>query len=463
MGIEINRYRRSFSEYTAAMIFLVMPWYSILRAEGLKGPETPMKSEGNLVFYTDLYRHDIGDDRILLEVCYSLDLSQLNPVPVRDSKYSFSYDLLLSKLNGEKVKEMRDTKIIPVNDTQTAGSTSFIDMVKFELSPDTLNFSLTLSDQATEQKGSVSQRIAIETTPEKLSISDPIFIAYLSKTADQNNIFTRHNLEMIPNPARYIDTSKSGKSFYIYLEINNLAYDAEKPSLYALTCSVNDLSGRNFCRVEHDQLQKVAANTSRIEKIDLGDLTTGIYVLDLQVVDLGNDHISGLKRYFRVNSGEENASLILPMSEEDVQKYYDQIKYIATRQEMNIFEQLDPVGKQEFLLHFWKQRDPTPDTPENEFMVDHFQRIEYCKKNFPKGINGDRGRVYIKYGPPVDIERYVSSQTYSRPVEIWTYSIQGRVEFVFVDRTNDNNYILVHSTHPDEFSNPGWMNDYKVN
>ena len=415
-----------------------------------------------VVFHTDLYRHELGNNRILLEVCYSLDLSQLNPAPVRDSEYSFTYDLLLSRLNGEKVQELRDTKKIPVNDTKSAGSTSFIDLVKFELSPDTLNVNLTLSDSVSGRKGSVSQKIAITTTPDKLSISDPIFIAYLSNAAGTKNIFTRHNLEMVPNPARFIDTSKDGKSFYIYLEINNLSYNAERPSLYALTCSVNNLAGRNMCRVEHDQLQKVAANTSRIEKIDLGDLTTGIYVLDLQVVDLGNDNISGLKRYFRVNNGEENSDLILPMSEEDVQKYYDQIKYIATRQEMDVFEQLDPVGKQEFLLNFWKQHDPTPNTPENEFMMDHFRRIEYCKQHFPKGINGDRGRVYIKYGPPVDIERYVSSQTYSKPVEIWTYSIQGRVEFVFVDRTNDNDYVLVHSTHPDEYSNPDWMNDYKV-
>jgi GWxTD domain-containing protein len=157
----------------------------------------------------------------------------------------------------------------------------------------------------------------------------------------------------------------------------------------------------------------------------------------------------------------QNVNLLLPMDETDIEKYLHQIKYIATDKEINLFQKLDKQGKQEFLLQFWKSKDPTPETPKNEFMLQHFQRIDYCEKHFRNGINGDRGRVYIQYGPPVDIQRSVSTLAYSRPVEIWTYSIEGRIEFVFVDRTNDDNYVLMHSTHPDEISNPGWMQAFQ--
>ena len=147
------------------------------------------------------------------------------------------------------------------------------------------------------------------------------------------------------------------------------------------------------------------------------------------------------------------------MTDEDVQKYYDQIKYIATDRELDIFNKLDNAGKERFLLQFWKMKDNRPETPENEFMQEHFRRIAYCENAFKGGINSDRARVYLKYGPPVNIERSVSTLGFSRPVEVWTYAFDGTVEFVFVDRTLDGNYVLVHSTHPAEYSDPDWDKD----
>jgi GWxTD domain-containing protein len=186
-----------------------------------------------------------------------------------------------------------------------------------------------------------------------------------------------------------------------------------------------------------------------------------MYNLNIKIADLENDHTASVHRYFRIRDEVQSVDLLLPMDEADIEKYLHQIKYIATEKEINLFEKLDKQGKQEFLLQFWKSKDPTPDTPENEFMLKHFQRIDYCEKHFRNGINSDRGRVYIQYGPPVDIKRSVSTLGYSRPVEIWTYSIEGRVEFVFVDRTNDDNFVLMHSTHPNEISNPGWMQAFQ--
>ena len=37
--------------------------------------------------------------------------------------------------------------------------------------------------------------------------------------------------------------------------------------------------------------------------------------------------------------------------------------------------------------------------------------------------------------------------------------MDGRIEFIFVDRSGDNQYVMVHSTHVDEYSNPNWMNE----
>ena len=185
-----------------------------------------------------------------------------------------------------------------------------------------------------------------------------------------------------------------------------------------------------------------------------------MYRLILNLTDLTTADGFSLKRYFQIENMLIQPGSVLPMSDQDIQKYYDQIKYIATNKELEIFRNLDNNGKQRFLLQFWKSKDKTPDTPENEFMEEHFKRMAYCEKNFQRGVNSDRARIYIKYGPPVNIERRASTLGYSKPVEIWTYAFDGSIEFVFVDRTNDGNYVLVHSTHPDEYSNPDWMKNF---
>ncbi|MEN6311697.1 MAG: GWxTD domain-containing protein, partial [Acidobacteriota bacterium] len=35
-----------------------------------------------------------------------------------------------------------------------------------------------------------------------------------------------------------------------------------------------------------------------------------------------------------------------------------------------------------FIEAFWKQRDPTPDSPENEYKTEYYRRLEYVDRYF---------------------------------------------------------------------------------
>ncbi|MCK7531387.1 MAG: GWxTD domain-containing protein [Marinilabiliales bacterium] len=78
-----------------------------------------------------------------------------------------------------------------------------------------------------------------------------------------------------------------------------------------------------------------------------------------------------------------------------------------------------------------------------------------------KGYESDRGRVYLKYGPPNAIsESYDEPATY--PYEIWHYYVikdgQRNKKFVFYSRdivTND--FQLLHSDVTGELSNYRWQ------
>src|SRR5450432_1710101 len=71
-----------------------------------------------------------------------------------------------------------------------------------------------------------------------------------------------------------------------------------------------------------------------------------------------------------------------------------------------------------FIEQFWLRRDPTPDTVENEFKEEHYERIAYANEHFAAGVPGwktDRGKMYIMYGKPDEIEAHPSGGTYDRP------------------------------------------------
>jgi len=106
--------------------------------------------------------------------------------------------------------------------------------------------------------------------------------------------------------------------------------------------------------------------------------------------------------------------------------------YIISAKERAVFLQLDSDRERDiFIEAFWKQRDPTPGTPVNEFKEEHHKRIAYANEFFSRdttrpGWMTDRGRIHIILGPPQEISRY-EGESYIYPTLIWSYA--GRVEY----------------------------------
>jgi GWxTD domain-containing protein len=96
------------------------------------------------------------------------------------------------------------------------------------------------------------------------------------------------------------------------------------------------------------------------------------------------------------------------------------VLYLITDRERAAFQKLtSDEERSEFIRQFWLRRDPTPGTPENEFKVEHYRRIAYANQHFGAtnlgGWKTDRGRIYIVWGPPDEIESHPSGGAYERP------------------------------------------------
>ncbi|MCI0515896.1 GWxTD domain-containing protein, partial [candidate division KSB1 bacterium] len=134
-------------------------------------------------------------------------------------------------------------------------------------------------------------------------------------------------------------------------------------------------------------------------------------------------------------------------------------KYIATKDEKNTFKKLDLDGRRKYIVEFWAKRDLDPSTKKNEYREEYLSRVRYANDQFTgfqKGWKSDRGRVLLIYGHPDEIERFPFSSD-TKPYQIWKYfSIQGGVEFVFVDKRSFGNMELIHSTARGELNDPEW-------
>jgi GWxTD domain-containing protein len=99
----------------------------------------------------------------------------------------------------------------------------------------------------------------------------------------------------------------------------------------------------------------------------------------------------------------------------------EDVVWIITDEERAAFKQLsNDEERDNFIEAFWQRRDPTPDTEENEYKEEHYQRIAYANEHFAAGVPGwktDRGRMYIVFGKPDEIESHPSGGSYERPID----------------------------------------------
>jgi GWxTD domain-containing protein len=140
----------------------------------------------------------------------------------------------------------------------------------------------------------------------------------------------------------------------------------------------------------------------------------------------------------------------------------EDVVYIISPEERSAFLQLETNEEREqFIEQFWLRRSSNPDMPDNDFKEEHYRRIAYTNEHFASGIPGwktDRGRIYIIWGAPDEIESHPTGGTYDRPMEEgggstttypwerWRYryleGIQENVELEFVDPSGSGEYHL---------------------
>lgn len=174
--------------------------------------------------------------------------------------------------------------------------------------------------------------------------------------------------------------------------------------------------------------------------LDLSRLWLGTYFLEVEV----NSGRYRARRRFEFQMDETMVSPDLHLEQS-----LELLRIIATKEEIERIEELPEGERIAGWNAFWEKKDPTPGTEQNEFRDVFFERVRYANERFgvlEPGWKSDRGRVYIRYGPPDEIQSRPSTID-GLAFEVWNYLATGR-RFVFVDYDGFGRFELYQPGRP---------------
>ena len=374
-----------------------------------------------------------------------------------DSIKEFLVSSKISDPSDRKIihdKQWYTSALLP-RDSTNPNNTVVYDQWAELLNPGIYNMTVTIEAKDDKKSGEAEFSINIpEFDSSTFSISQ---IEFVSEVQDKNDgtPFIKGNKKIIPNPWRRYGALNSRLSFFY--EIYNKPAGNNLKGEYSITNN----AGKTIKNLSDIRYENRAGNMSVVHGINISRLPTGTYDLNIEIDDSVEGNSFSQSRTFEViqmDSISRNAGL----TEEEAEIEGGLIKYIGTPGQYNFYENLDLTGKTQYVINFWAEEDPTPGTPENEFLQKIMERFRYANQNFKwgkvPGWKSDRGRVIIKYGMPDETEQK-SNEAGTKSYDIWTYNQDKTFIFVFADLRSNGNYTLIHSTKEGEVSDPNWK-DY---
>lgn len=433
-------------------------------ASRLAGPDGswPRASLGDLRFFVDEAQFRGVQGFALQEFYTILDARQLQFVPEAGS-FVAQIDLAITIMDdaGQKAGEETWTRNFSVTDLRELKDAGGLirDQIGFSLKPGRYSIEMTVEDIYGDTQGSVEAVFSIEDLETAGLVSSGVLFASRIAPAAGEGRFVRNGWEIVPRTTRIFGL---GEPVSFYHEVYNLSPGAN-PGAFDVRYTLLSEDGVPVGVPVDHRFKKGGESAVLIDSLSTDGLSAGRYLLQVQARDLDN-RARTERRALVLLQPEQGAEEALTEDQKKSLSYYRHIRWVAEEKDYKMYQSLEGLeAKDKFLKSFWKRLDPTPETVVNERLIEHIRRMRYADNNFSgshkqEGYDTDKGRVYVKYGPPTDRE-YRSAVENVKPSEIWTYQTQGTYEFIFRDRRGLGIYELVHSNYPGEFYNPDWQNE----
>ena len=420
------------------------------------GQDIPTTSNGNLTFYADYACFSSKNENTLVEfylMFYADQFSLFNSDG--DQKAEIK---LIAKITDDKGNRINQTDWI-TEAKVNSGEDQIINKIIYDkwnekLPPGKYVLSLNVSDLRGRASGKLKKDFIVPRLQySDWSTSDLLFVNSI-ESSPSNDKEAVINTKLIPSPSRRFGLLNPKLYFYyeiygINSSVNGLLAD------YTITDENNSVE-----RELHDVNIEVKNSTATVlHGINISNLKSGIYKLNIKIRGSDGSNNLYLSRMFEIIQADAFSNSLI-LSNEEIEQFETILSYLDTPDKLSFFRKLNTSAKAEYILQYWKNLDPTPDTKDNEHLNSIQKRFSYASKNFSwgdkKGWETERGRILIKYGIPDEIDRHYFDEN-NKPYEIWYYRTNRELYYVFGDVNANGNFILLDSNKENEISNPSWI------
>jgi GWxTD domain-containing protein len=308
------------------------------------------------------------------------------------------------------------------------------DTEEFPLKPGSYVFEVSVLDLETQGRGKVRLPLEIENLRKRDGTLSPLSLGHLKPGVQPEDATAA---DVITNPSRVFghDEPFTAVSGEVYLGEKPRA-NAAAETTWTLAYKVTDDMGTLRLRGTH-AVRRTGIATPFVLTPNLAWLTLGSYTLEVHALPDGP---------IRSTTFQVDESLV--DLENDYTRLVDMVAYIASGRELDSLRTAQTLDERRLLWdRFWARRNPDPKSPRNPFKAQYFQRVRYANAHYSAGEEGwrsDRGRIYIKFGAPDQIEDEPMT-AYQPAYQLWRY-FRARAVFLFADRDGFGRYVLVNAS-----------------
>lgn len=417
-----------------------------------------------------------AEDRGFVEVYLHIAGASVQFVPAGDSTFQAAgvEVLLYFKKNGEIARYDKFTLHSPK--LRLPGD--FIDIKRYALPDGDYELTAELRDlHRPENEKTYRSELTVRMAGEALLQSDiQLLAAAYQDTSD--NPFCKNGLFMAPLGFHLYDRSAYQLIFYHEIYHADIALNDDFLVSYRIE-HPEEPSPRTLM-IAHKR-RSPAPVIPLLIQLDISRVPTGEYRLVVELRNREQELLSAKSISFRrenpyllleaidlanVNLGEE---FVGELPAEELRYSLRALTPKLAGKEMealNLIIKSDSLPAQRmYLFTFWAKQNPN--APEGAYQ--QYMKIVRAVDNtfisgFRRGFETDRGHVYLKYGPPDDMETR-EQEISAPPYEVWSYyhfpaTRQNNVKFIFYNPSlAPGDFILLHSDAIGERQNPQWMRD----
>jgi len=426
------------SKFFAAVAFFTLMPVFLSAQQDKSGLTDELAPKPVYIDYAAFY-DSTGDD-LRVEVYFKIFSSTVT-FEKRGDKFMASYemDIIINKSGRQYTGKSQNGDLFADSYETTLSLENYIiKKAEFYLPPDNYQLVGKLTDIFSGDRISVKKDMKLKHLKKKVpNISSIEFITEV-EYSKSNPFFFKDNMTLIPSASRTYGFAQP--MLYFYYQIYNRP-DFKRD--YYVVCDF--MLDRKFIKSDTAMFTSGGAITSRLEEINVESFLPGIYTLIVHVNSPGSD----LKMKTEAEFIIEWSALSIVLN--DYKTAVQQLRYIATDDEMKWLMSSPDDKRLEYWNQFWASKDESPGTPENEIKDLYYRRLRYADVNFGIfGRNGwktDMGMVYITFGPADEIERH-PFDTDSKPYQIWFY-YNEKLRFLFVDYNGYGEYELQYPYNGD--------------